>query len=61
MVLLTCKEIRELVVELLKEKQFTIISQQQEYSKTKATDIIGLDDQVILYNDPKFFSFLVKW
>jgi len=53
-------EIRQLVVELLREKNFTV-SDTEEYSKTKATNIIGLLDQVTNYNDPKFFSFFVKW
>jgi len=34
---------------------------QMNIQKTKATNIIGLDDQVTNYNDPKFFSFSVKW
>jgi hypothetical protein len=53
-------EIRELIVELLEEKLFTI-EVTQEYTKTKATDIIGLDDQVTNYNDPKYFSFNIRW
>lgn len=48
-------------MELLEEKQFLISDLSQEYSKTKATDIIGLDDQVTNYNDPKFFSFEIRW
>jgi len=53
-------EIRELIAELLKEKDFEITIS-YEYSKTKSTAIIGLDDQVTNYNDPKFFSFTIKW
>jgi len=53
-------EIRELIVELLREKNFQVLPT-EEYSKTKATNIIGLLDQVTIYNDPKFFSFAVKW
>jgi hypothetical protein len=51
---------REIIMELMKEKSFHM-SQTFEYSKTKATNIIGLSDQVTNYNDPKFFSFTVKW
>jgi hypothetical protein len=53
-------EIRQLIVELLREKNFTV-TETEEFSKTKATAIIGLYDQVTNYNDPKFFSFTVKW
>jgi hypothetical protein len=53
-------EMREIIMELMKEKSFHM-SQTFEYSKTKATNIIGLSDQVTNYNDPKFFSFTVKW
>lgn len=60
-IFLKFQEIRELIVELLEEKQFLITDLSQEYSKTKATDIIGLDDQVTNYNDPKFFSFEIRW
>ena len=54
------QEMREIIMELMKEKSFHM-SQTFEYSKTKATNIIGLSDQVTNYNDPKFFSFTVKW
>uniref|UniRef100_A0A6B2LG97 Potassium channel tetramerisation-type BTB domain-containing protein n=1 Tax=Arcella intermedia TaxID=1963864 RepID=A0A6B2LG97_9EUKA len=53
-------EIRELIIELFKEKNFDI-KPYFEYSKTKSTAIIGLDDQVINKNDPKYFSFIIKW
>uniref|UniRef100_A0A6B2LFB6 Potassium channel tetramerisation-type BTB domain-containing protein n=1 Tax=Arcella intermedia TaxID=1963864 RepID=A0A6B2LFB6_9EUKA len=53
-------EIRELIVDMLKDRNFTV-EESSEYSKTKATNIIGLHDQVTHYHDPKFFSFTVKW
>jgi hypothetical protein len=49
-----------MLVELLRSKDFTV-KETNEYSKTKATSIIGLHDQVVNYNDPKFFAFQIKW
>jgi len=53
-------EIRELIIELLREKHYEIVTS-EEYSKTKPTAIIGLHDQVTNYNDPKFFSMKIHW
>jgi hypothetical protein len=53
-------EVRDLIIELLQEKHFEV-TQTYEYSKTKATNIIGLHDQVTNYYDPKYFSFNIKW
>lgn len=58
--LLILQEIRELITEVLSEKHFQV-EEENEYSKVKSTNIIGLDDQVTNYNDPKFFSFTIKW
>lgn len=49
-----------MIVELLQEKHF-VVEEESEYSKVKTTNIIGLDDQVTNFNDPKYFSFSVKW
>lgn len=57
---ISTNEIRELLVELLRTKDFTI-RETSEYSKTKTTSIIGLHDQIINYNDPQYFSFHIKW
>eukprot|EP01128_Nolandella_sp_AFSM9_P000765 TRINITY_DN10893_c0_g1_i1.p1 TRINITY_DN10893_c0_g1~~TRINITY_DN10893_c0_g1_i1.p1 ORF type:complete len:468 (+),score=117.01 TRINITY_DN10893_c0_g1_i1:95-1405(+) len=57
---ITRVEIRELICEVLAEKHF-VVEEENEFSKVKSTNIIGLDDQVTNYNDPKFFSFTVKW
>lgn len=57
---ISMNEMRELLVELLRTKDF-IIKETNEYSKKKATSIIGLHDQVINYDDPKYFSFHIKW
>lgn len=57
---ISMNEMRELLVELLRMKDFTI-KETNEYSKKKATSIIGLHDQVINYDDPKYFSFHIKW
>ena len=57
---ISTNEIRELLVELLKSKDF-IVKETNEYSKTKTTSIIGLHDQIINYNDPQYFSFHIKW
>jgi len=54
------QEIREILVELLKGKDFQV-TETNEYSKTKATSIVGLQDQVVNYNDPKYFAFQIKW
>ena len=45
---------------MFEEKHFSV-SVEEEYSKIKSTNIIGLDDQVTNYNDPKFFSFTIAW
>lgn len=57
---ISTNEIRELLVELLRTKDFTV-RETSEYSKTKTTSIIGLHDQIINYNDPQYFSFHIKW
>lgn len=53
-------EIRELIRDLLLERHF-IVEENNEYSKQKQTNVIGLNDQVPVYDDPKYFSFYVKW
>jgi hypothetical protein len=57
---ISTNEIRELLVELLRSKDFQV-KETNEYSKTKTTSIIGLHDQIINYNDPQYFSFHIKW
>lgn len=57
---ISMNEMRELLVELLRSKDFTV-EETNEYSKKKATSIIGLHDQVVNYDDPKYFTFLIKW
>lgn len=57
---ISTNEIRELLVELLRSKDFHV-RETFEYSKTKTTSIIGLHDQIINYNDPQYFSFHIKW
>lgn len=57
---ISMNEMRELLVELLRSKDF-IVEETNEYSKKKATSIIGLHDQVVNYDDPKYFTFLIKW
>lgn len=53
-------EMREFIVELLKSKDF-LVEDENEYSKKKTTNIIGLHDQVTNYDDPKYFTFHIKW
>lgn len=57
---ISTNEVRELLVELLRSKDF-VVRETNEYSKTKTTSIIGLHDQIINYNDPQYFSFHIKW
>lgn len=57
---ISTNEVRELLIELLKAKDFAV-KETNEYSKTKTTSIIGLHDQIINYNDPQYFSFHIKW
>lgn len=57
---ISTNEIRELLVEHLRSKEFNV-RETSEYSKTKTTSIIGLHDQIINYNDPQYFSFHIKW
>lgn len=57
---ISTNEVRELLVELLRTKDF-VVRETNEYSKTKTTSIIGLHDQIINYNDPQYFSFHIKW
>eukprot|EP01129_Flabellula_baltica_P010817 TRINITY_DN4620_c0_g1_i2.p1 TRINITY_DN4620_c0_g1~~TRINITY_DN4620_c0_g1_i2.p1 ORF type:complete len:327 (+),score=64.72 TRINITY_DN4620_c0_g1_i2:217-1197(+) len=52
--------VRDLIVEMLESKNFEVETT-SEYSKTKSTNIIGLADQIINYNDPKFFTFTIRW
>lgn len=57
---ISMNEMREFIVELLKSKDF-IVEDENEYSKKKTTNIIGLHDQVTNYDDPKYFTFHIKW
>jgi len=57
---MSINEIRGIIVELFKDKGFEI-EESNEYSKAKTTDIIGLKDEITNYNDPKYFTFLIKW
>lgn len=54
------QEIRELIRDILQERHF-YVEENNEYSKQKQTNVIGLNDQVPIYADPKYFSFYVKW